>query len=74
MQYYDRIRILRECNRLSKKAVANKLNISVNTYRDYETNRRRAPVSVIIGLARIYDCSVNYITGSSDIYGSFPEA
>ena len=74
MQYYERIRKLRECNSLSKRAVAGKLNIPVNTYRDYESNRRRAPVSVIIGLARLYDCSVNYITGTSDIYGSFPEA
>ena len=60
MQYYERIRKLRECNSLSKRAVACKLNISVNTYRDYESNRRRAPVGVIISLARLYDCSVNY--------------
>ena len=63
MQYYERIRKLRECNSLSKRAVACKLNISVNTYRDYESNRRRR-----------HDCSVNYMAGSSDIYGSFPEA
>ncbi len=74
MQYYERLRELRKNNNLSQKAVSQILDIPPSTYRDYEGNRRHAPVYIIIRLAKLYDCSVNYICGMSDIYGSFPEA
>ena len=74
MQYYERFRELRESNHLTQKQISQVLNIPPSTYRDYESHRRRAPVHIIIELARYYDCSVNYIFGASNIYGCFQQA
>lgn len=66
----ERIRNLREDNDFTQSMIANKLNISQRAYSHYETGTRDIPLTVLIQLADIYDCSVDYLlerTNKKDI-------
>ncbi|SHN00261.1 Helix-turn-helix [Anaerosporobacter mobilis DSM 15930] len=74
MQYYERIRAIREDSDLSQDFIAtNVLRIGQKTYSDYELNRTRIPIDAIMKLARYYDVSMDYITGASNEKRPFPQ-
>ena len=62
-----RIRDLREDNDLTQSQVAKYLNIKQNTYSQYENGHRQIPVDCLIELARLYQTSVDYILGLTDV-------
>ena len=72
MCYYERIRALREDRNLTQEQVAARLSVSQRTYSDYETGRTRIPVDRLLLLAQYYDCSVDYISGASNIHKNYP--
>ena len=72
MKYADRIRALREDNDKTQVEVANLLKVGQRTYCDYELGKTRIPVDSLIVLAELYDVSMDYICGVSDIKGAFP--
>ena len=72
MRYRERLRSLREERDLTQDRVAEILGISQRTYSDYESGRLRIPVDRLMALAKFYDCSIDYISGASDIHRPYP--
>lgn len=72
MDYPERIRALREDNDKTQAEIAKLLKVGQRTYCDYELGKTRIPVDSLIILARLYDVSMDYICGLSDIRASFP--
>ena len=74
MQYYERIRAIREDSDLTQDFVSREiLGIGQRTYSDYESNKTRIPLEAIMKLARYYDVSMDFITGASNIRKPFPK-
>ena len=60
---YKNIRNLREDRDLKQKDLAEMLNVSQNTYSQYETGVIELTASTLIKLADFYDVSVDYLLG-----------
>lgn len=63
---FKRIRDLREDNDLTQKQVAEKLNVTQQTYSDYELGHITITAEVLIKLSSIYGVSIDYILGLKD--------
>ena len=73
MKYYERIREIREDNALTQQKVADLLHIGQRTYSDYESGKTRIPIDNILILAKVYNVSVDYITGASNVKSEYPK-
>ena len=62
------IRDLREDHDLKQKIVAEYLNVSQQTYSNYENGRREIPVWVVPALAKLYKVSTDYLLGADTGY------
>lgn len=62
-----RIKQLREELNLNQEELAKKLNISPSTIGMYETNRRQPNYEILENLSNIFNCSIDYLLGKSDI-------
>ena len=69
MQYYQRLKDMREDNDLTQAQIANLLNTSREQYNKYETGKQELPMHHFITLARFYNVSLDYLAGLID----FPE-
>lgn len=58
-----RLKELRIDNDLKQKDIAEFLNISQNTYSQYENGTRSLPVDLLIKLSEFYNVSTDYILG-----------
>lgn len=65
--HFKRIRDLREDHDLTQAQVAQKLCCQREVYRRYENGIREIPVSYVIELARMYNVSIDYMLGESNI-------
>lgn len=72
MKYAERIRALREDSDKTQTEIAFLLKIGQRTYCDYELGKTRIPVDSLIVLARLYNVSMDYICGISDVRNTFP--
>lgn len=63
---FERIRNLREDNDLKQKELASYLNVSQNTYSQYETGAIALSAENAIKLAKFYKVSVDYLLGMTD--------
>ena len=72
MKYSERIRQLREDNDKTQTEIAEILKIGQRTYCDYELGKTRIPVDSLITLAALYNVSMDYISGVSDVKKIFP--
>ena len=59
----ERLRALREDSDLTQREIAAMLNISQNTYSQYETGVIELTASTLIKLADFYGVSVDYLLG-----------
>ena len=66
MQYYKRLRELREDHDLTQKDVADYLQMKQPQYFRYESGSRDIPSEVLISLAKLYKVSVDYILELKD--------
>lgn len=73
MNCTERIRALREDNDMTQTQIAQLLKVGQKTYSDYELGKTRIPVDSLIILARLYNVSMDYICGVSDIRNTFPK-
>ena len=73
MNYADRIRALREDRDLTQTQIAQLLKVGQKTYSDYELGKTRIPVDSLIALAKLYNVSMDYISGISDKRNPFPK-
>ena len=60
------MRMLRNEKKLNQEELAKSLEVSVRTYRRYETDEREATVSFLWKLADFYGVSVDYLIGRTD--------
>ena len=72
MNYAERIRALREDEDKTQDEIAKLLKVGQRTYCDYELGKTRIPVDSLIILAKLYNVSMDYICGLSDIRIPFP--
>ena len=72
MNYASRIRALREDSDKTQTEIAQLLKVGQRTYCDYELGKTRIPVDSLIILADLYNVSMDYICGLSDVKGCFP--
>ncbi len=63
---FERIRNLREDNDYKQRQLAEYLNVSQNTYSQYETGTISLSAETAIKLAQFYGTSVDYILGLTD--------
>lgn len=62
----ERLRELRAEKKLSRKAVAEHLNVVERTYQRYEDSEREPIASVLVQLAELYGVTIDYLVGRSD--------
>ncbi len=70
---FDRLKELRTNNTLSLDQVATILNISSQTYSDYEMGIELIPSELLIILSEYYNVSIDYIVGRTDAKEPYPE-
>ena len=58
---YRRIRELREDSDMTQRQVAAILHCSQQVYSNYELGQRDLPTSILIGLAKLYGTTTDYI-------------
>ena len=63
----NRIKILREELNITQQELADKLNGAKSTIAMYEKGDRKPSMEVLIKLSEIFDCSIDYLLGKSDI-------
>lgn len=63
---YERLKLLRKSNKFTQKFIAQKLNISISLYSNYECGKHSVPVRILSKLAKIYNTSIDYIVGDTD--------
>ena len=73
MNCAERIRALREDCDKTQSEIAGLLKVGQRTYCDYELEKTRIPVESLIVLAKLYNVSMDYICGLSDVKGHFPK-
>ena len=66
MNKRNRIKDLREDNDLKQKDIAEQLHISQRVYSHYETGTRKIPLDIVMDLADLYDCSIDYLVCRTD--------
>lgn len=66
VQYYPRIRDLREDADLTQTQVAEILKMHKTTYTNYEQGKREPPFEFIIKIAKLYNVSIDYIANITD--------
>lgn len=74
VEYYKRIRVLREENDLTQQEAGKSIGLSQRTYAYYEAGKRVVPPSVLHDLADFYKVSVDYIMGRTDERAPYPKA
>jgi len=63
----NRIKILREEFKMTQQDLADKLEGSKSVIGLYENETRKPSLEVLIRLSEIFNCSIDYILGKSDI-------
>ena len=59
----NKLKKLRQQNKLSQKQVANIIGISDKALSTYETGLRQPPCDIVVSLANVYHVSTDYILG-----------
>ncbi len=72
MRCAERIKALREDNDYKQAFIAHAIHVAQTTYSDYEMGKVRIPLDSVIALAKLYDVSLDYISGISDIKNKYP--
>ena len=61
---------LRRERGLSQREVAREFNVSQSTYNNWENSNTQPSIEQLIGLARFFEVSVDYLGGNSDEAGT----
>ncbi len=62
------IRDLREDHKIKQKTIASYLDVSQQTYSNYESGRRDIPTWVVVALAQYYKVSTDYLLSADSGY------
>lgn len=74
MAYYKRIRDIREDSDMTQAQVADLLFVNRRTYSCYETGTHMIPLEILSKLADLFNTSVDYLMGRTDIKRPYPKA
>ncbi|MBQ8600560.1 MAG: helix-turn-helix transcriptional regulator [Clostridia bacterium] len=66
MEYYERIRALRQANHETQRQLAEFLGTTQQAYMKYEKGVNEMPVRRIIAICRHYNVSADYVLGLSE--------
>lgn len=66
MQYYGRIRDLREDEDLTQEQLVKRLGMHKTTYTNYEQGKHTVPLEFAVTLADFYDVSLDYLAGRTN--------
>lgn len=72
LNYYPRLRDLREDGDLSQQQVADYLGMKQPHYSRYERGLRDVPSDILIRLAGLYGTSVDYLLGLTNEKAPYP--
>ena len=67
LNYYPRLKDLREDHDMSQQEVADYLGMKQPQYSRYERGERELPMHLFVRLAVHYNVSIDYMVGLSDI-------
>ena len=70
---YNRIRDLREDSDLTQQQMADKLFINRRTYSSYEVGSRSIPVETLGKIADIFNTSIDYLVGRTNVKKAYPK-
>ncbi len=65
-----KLRDLRLEKNLKQKEVAKALNIATNTLSQFENNKGRPSLDVLLAFADFFGCSIDYLVGREDDFGN----
>ena len=68
----ERLREMREKYNISQEAVAERLGITSSSVSSYERGERTPSLPIILKLSYIYNCSVDYLLGLTDVQEPYP--
>ena len=71
--YLKRLKDLRIDNDYTQKAISEILKISRTQYNRYENGIRDIPIDLLRILAKLYNTSIDYIVGDTDVENRYPE-
>ena len=71
---YPRLRDMREDHDSTQKQLAAQLKMSQTGYSKYETGENDVPTHVLLKLADIYNTSIDYLLGHTDVNRPYPPA
>ena len=71
---YKRIKNLREDNDMTQSDVTKYLKCSQVAYSYYEIGRRDMPIEVLIKLAKLFNCSTDYLLELTDCKIPYPKS
>jgi transcriptional regulator with XRE-family HTH domain len=69
---HDRIRALRMEKGLTQKQTADWLGVHVRSYQEVESGRRVPNLRMLVGLADLFETSVDYLVGMTDQRAAHP--
>ncbi len=63
----NRIKLLRRENNWTQLDLAEKLNCAISSVAMYENDTRKPSLDVLVKLSEIFDCSIDFLIGKTDI-------
>lgn len=63
MQFYERLKELRQDKDLTQAEIARMLNTSQSYYSEYELGKRQLPIAHLVTLCKYYGVSADYVLG-----------
>ena len=73
MYYTQRMKDLREDEKLNQKEIARAINIDQRTYSRYELGINKMPIDLLIKLCKFYNVSPEYILGFTNTKKHLPK-
>ena len=70
----NRIKQLREENKWTQLELSKKMNCAMSSIAMYENETRKPSMEVLLKLSEIFNCSLDYLLGKSDIRNPDKEA
>lgn len=66
MDIGERIREIRKDKKMTQRELAALTGVAENTIRQYELHLRKPKVEQLKSIARVFDCTLDYLTGSDN--------
>lgn len=66
IEYWERLKIIREQREYKQKEIAEYLGTTQQYYSDYENGKRDIPIRIYIKLADFYNVSIDYLAGKTN--------